>query len=280
MLEQGRTHMRIPTMRISRGSVGVALLAIGIALIALLPGTWGTAYGQTAGTPPPAPRPVTQTIDTRTGGTLVVPAISGGTAPALSIAIPQGATTSAVTVTATAPQVITNPNQLPSNIPPPPPAPPGSTNRITAVFSLDATLTGGQHVDAAHPFAQPVTITLPVPAETLAAAAGSGNTIVLAFYNEATGSWQEVPATVVNGVLVAQITHFSRWALIVRQVDAQQTVPTPPKTGAGTAAEASTGRASGVPHTPRDLLALTALLIATVGAGGAALAIVARHRPH
>ena len=209
-----------------------ALVALGVAtlvaLLAFAPGSWGTVYGQTV--PTTSDPPVVETIDSDTGGTV--------NAGSVEVAFPPGAVPVDVEVTVTEPSIVTDDDLADLGLPDPPATPLGTTV-ITAVFSLEAVGPDGTPFDQNNPFDEPVTLTLDVPPETLAAAGGDLDNVVLAFFNTATGNWQTVGCSASGTQLSCEVDHFSIWALFAVE-DAGSgagsgggTTPQPPATGTG-----------------------------------------------
>lgn len=237
-----------------------ALVALGVAalvaLLAFAPGSWGTVYGQTV--PPTSDPPVVETIDGNTGGT-----VDAGT---VEVTFPPGAVPDDVEVAVTEPSIVTDDDLADLGLPDPPTTPAGATV-ITAVFSLEAVGPDGTPFDQNNPFDQPVTLTLDVPPETLAAAGGDLDNVVLAFFNTATGNWQTVSCSPAGTQLSCEVDHFSIWALFAVQ-DAGSgagsgTSPQPPATGTGL------GDSSG--ETSLPWIALAGGVLAAVILGGMAV---------
>jgi hypothetical protein len=207
--------IQIRSRRVSGALIALAAGAV-VAALALLPGSWGVAHGQTAGppaTPTAAPTPVSTTVPP-TGGTVSHPAAKVTlTLPALGeplVVVVQPVVP--LSSDPTAAQLAAQRTLQAMNVPPPANTD-GSDAVISEVFQLDATnQSTGQTVTT---FDQPVTVGIDVSPETLALAGGDLANVSLQFFDTATGTWQPVSCTSSGSGLACEISHFSLWAVVV-----------------------------------------------------------------
>jgi|GEM_PF-4578522 len=244
-------------------------VALAIALLALLPGTWGTALGQTAGAPTPSP--TTVTVPVTPGATTTAP-LTGSNAGTKTVTVPAGAFTQAVEVRnelRTFQQTVSD-GLVINGVRYSPPVVITSAEVVQVstvvleVFDLAALTAGNEEVQPG----EPVTLSFELSAETLAAAGGNPNNVRLAFYDEDSDSWQDVTCAVVGTALECTLPHFSLWALyaVQEQAPSQEgtpaTTPSPANTGMG-----ASGTDSGATNTVAIILGAVALA-GVLGAGG------------
>ena len=237
-------------------------LAITIALLALLPGSWGDALAQTAGAPTTTATPTSTSVAAGAAAT-VAPA------PNKTIRIPAGAINEAATITSQpildndSGQAIAVAEVFASiNVPTPDEVEDGGSV-VISVFSLDALDADGNEVT----FDEPVEMDFEISPEVLAAAGGDASNVVLQFFDEDSGEWTPVSCTGSGTTVTCSLPHFSIWALTVRTQAAGQagtpaTTPSPANTGMGDA-----GTDSGATNTVAILLGAVALA-GVVGVGG------------
>ncbi len=257
------------------GSARAAVVgaALAVALLALAPGSWGTAHGQTAGgaaTPPPAPTPVSTTVPT-TGGTVNAPD------QRIAVQFPAGVTTAPIVVAlfpvvpptdAPVPQQALVQQVLQSLAIPLPQTTSGAPALVAQIFRLDAaTAATGRAVT----FDEPVTIYVDVTAETRALAGGDLSNVTLQFFDEAARRWTPVPCTATTIGLDCRVTHFSLWAVVVRNVLASGALapPAPARSlpGPAPSGQGPLAGSLGTVHASRTVPAvLAALAVALVGA--------------
>ncbi len=259
----------------ARGRRAVAAATVVVALLALAPGSWGRAHGQTSGpaaTPPPAPTPIATAVPAA-GGTLSAPSQQ------IAVQLPAGAAGQAVVV-AIVPVV--SPSAAPvqdqarleavlQNLGVPvPQTASGQAALVVQVFELGATsATTGAPVNT---FAVPVTIFVDVAPEVRALAGGDLSNVSLQFFDTATGRWTPVPCTPTTIGLDCRVTHFSLWAVVVRGVLASGAAPGPAPAGSLPAPAPSGGGAlAGTVGALRDGVATRAIPAAL---GALALALV------
>jgi len=252
---------------LNRGKVIAFSAAIALGLLALLPGTWGSALAQTSGTPSATPDTVTiPTTEFVFDGGDAAPSFE--VTPTISLQIPAGALPDGTTITVGS--VDTNPADLgllASDLAGigitslPPAAEDGGF--VLSVFNIDA-LTGDEEafVDG------PVTMTFDLTPEQLAAAGGDANNAKLQFWDtEATpAGWTQVTCSGSGSTVTCTLPHFSTWALTIEVADADGVgeVPAPADTGTGL-----TGDAGG-----SNVAWLVAALAAVAVVGGAGARLV------
>lgn len=242
------------------GRVVAIGVAITIALLALLPGSWGNALAQTAGVPTTTATPTS---------TAVVAGASATVAPApnKTIRIPAGAIGENATITSQ--PIVDNDSGsdiavaevfASINVPTPEDVESGDAV-VISVFSLDALDANGDEIT----FDEPVEMDFELSPEVLAAAGGDASNVSLQFYDEDAGTWTSVECTGSGSTLTCSLPHFSIWSLTVLtqapgQAPGQAATPSPANTGMGTAESGAT-----------DTLAIllgAAALAGIVGVGG------------
>ncbi len=201
-------------------------VAIAVAAFALMPGSWGTAEGQTAGPPPPTPAPaatpVTVTVPP-SGGTVSAPAAS------VSITLPASATGGQPIVVSVTPLGVGSGSPAQTNAVAQQvlaslgiPAPAGE---ITDLFQIDASnASSGQVV---HNLDGTVTLTVAISPAVLAAAGGNPANVSLQFFDTASGKWTPVSCTASATGLACNVNHFSVWAQVVTSAPIAGAAPTP-----------------------------------------------------
>lgn len=267
-----RTHF-------STGKVIAFAVAIAVALLALVPGAWGPALAQTAGTPTPSP--------TATATATTVPAGASATvvaAPNKTVSIPAGAVPVEATVTfqpaadvesdptSAASQTVVASALLALDVPIPAEVQSGG-GVIASVFVLEALDADGNEIS----FDEPVTMTFDLTPEILAAAGGDANNVVLQFFDEDTGQWTPVSCTGSGTTLTCELPHFSVWALVIQTGDDAA----PPQEGTATATPATTpgpaATGSGVfgseDGSNMGLLLAGIVAVVVLGGAGARLAV-------
>lgn len=242
-------------------------VAIALALLALLPGSWGDALAQTAGQPTPSP--TTVTVPVTPGATTTAP-LGGSSAGTKTVTVPAGAFTQAVEVRTevrTFQRTVIQGFTL-AGVTYPPIVSTGAevvdvSTVVLEVFDLAALTAGNEEVQPG----EPVTLSFELSAETLAAANGDPNNVRLAFYDEDAERWEDVTCAVVGTALECTLPHFSLWALyaVQEQAPSQEgtpaTTPSPANTGMGDSSESAATNTVGI--------ALGAIALAGIlGAGG------------
>lgn len=290
--------MKLP-MRCSRGALLAAGAGLGVAVLMLVPGNWGTARAQTGGEAPtaapvlsPTTTPTSTAATTATAVATAAPVVMSVArdAPAtvavpvsgMSLDIKPNTFGTDVIVTFT-PLTLTqgDPGSAGSlqsvaealqalNIPSPPAVALGDS-QVVNIFQLQAvsTTTGS---DIGGTATELITMAVTVTPEVLALAGNHLANVSLQFFDPATQAWVEVPCVEVGGGLSCSIPHFSTWALVVRKVaPAQATAaPKPANTGAGLPLGSPSGDAG-------SLLPLT-LAVLALGVGGGIGARALRRR--
>lgn len=234
-------------------------VAISIALLALLPGSWGDALAQTAGQPTTTATATSTVVSVDTEATVA-------TAPNKVITIPAGALSEDATIISQ--PILDNDSGEPVavaevfasvNVPTPEEVEDGSAV-VVSVFSLDALGADNEEVT----FDEPVQMTFELSPEILTAAGGDANNVVLQFFDEDTGNWTAVECSGSGNSVTCSLPHFSVWALVVRTQTAatsdpeQAVTPAPANTGMG-----STGTGAS------DSTAILLGLLASAGLAGA-----------
>ncbi len=227
--------------------LGSMLVLLGIVL---MPGTWGVAYGQTAGEGGGGGggfvigggvTTTTTTVTTTAGGvttttpaiaavipattqtTIVSPAAPNSTP--LTLFVPQGVIGQDVTITVGAPNLAPTPETLTSLGF----TGPTDASTLVAVFDLTAVTSNGTPigVNGTSNFSADLTITIAIT-PAMQAIAAAGGTITLQFLNEAANPpvWTTEELTLnADGTASATINHFSRWALIAQKVTLTGRIP-------------------------------------------------------
>jgi len=251
------------------GRVVAIGVAVAIALLALMPGTWGAALAQTAGTPSAG--------TTATPTATTVPAGESATIQAASdktITIPAGALSEDATLTSqpifdneTADEIATAAIFASLDIPTPDEVEDGAAV-VISIFQLDATDADGNDIA----FDEPVEMTFELTPEVLAAAGGDANNVVLQFFDEDTNQWTAVSCSGSGTTLTCQLPHFSVWALTVRTQQetgpGQAATPAPADTGMG--ATSDTGAT--------NVTAIVLGIVALAGIAGVGSRLVLRRR--
>jgi hypothetical protein len=253
-------------MKDSTGKFIASGAAITVALLALLPGAWGSALAQTAGAPTPTPAPVIIPAQTFT--------LSGSEeavlqpAPSVAIVVPPGAlpagTTLSVASVDTSPEnvdVLRNDLASLGITSLPPAADDGGL--VLSVFNLEAAL-GGNAVAVD----QPVSMTFDLTPEQLAAAGGDANNATLQFWDTQASppAWTPVECSGAGTSVTCTLPHFSLWALTIAAPTASVVVPAPAPTGVG---------AAGSERSHATLLLTGA--VALIGLAGLGARYAARH---
>lgn len=238
-------------------------IAIAVALVALLPGAWGTALAATAGDPDPAPSPTSPAPSPTTGtttapspttvtvgvtpGQTTTASLGESTAGSKTVSVPAGAFTQNVEIRTeirefvrqiAGPIIINHPITGEPLITVPAVEVTDVdlvdvSTVVLEVFDLDALTAGGESVQPG----EPVTLSFELTPETLAAAGGNPDNVRLAFFDEDADRWQDVSCNASGTTLSCTLPHFSLWALYaVTEAPAgpPAAVPVPADTGMGT----------------------------------------------
>lgn len=270
--------------RRSRGAAIALLTALTVALLAVAPGRWGTAHGQTAGAPlPPPPEPVeTSTqIDGDSGGVLLVEYAGDAS---VSVTLPAGAAAGMLTIQFVpvdsanlegggSPQDVL----LPPGVPALPPVEAGVLTPVS-LFELNVTGLNGEAT-----LRRTASVDIDLPPTVLLLAGGMIERIGISRFDTTLGEWQHFivlpdgalpPAAGVCvlaglGALQCGTNAFSLWAVSVIEPATPPiaNAPTPPNTGGG----AATGIPAGSNGAPLAVV-LTFIALATVVAVGGRLA--------
>ena len=73
-----------------------------------------------------------------------------------------------------------------------------------------------------------------------------GETVAIAFYNEATGAWETVTGTVANGIATFTIGHFTVFAVLAGPANALAPASTPAPTATAASATSSADESGGL----------------------------------
>ncbi|MCA9846823.1 MAG: hypothetical protein KC458_02015 [Dehalococcoidia bacterium] len=250
-------------------------VAVALALLALLPGTWGTALAQTAGTPTATitiVNPGAQSTATVVGTATATVGNSNNDGGA-SVSVPAGSMPSGSTVTVTSPPAFAGFVRVGT----------GANKGIVTVpvvMNLEATDGDGNEVTS---FTEPVTVRVNVPDSLWAQVlrlSGTANPVVkVQNINPSTGVTTTIECTLVDsatGVVDCALPHFSEWSMeiefdtapgvdVVEEFGGSGVVPSPADTGMGVTEESGA--------TNPLAIALGVLALAGIAGAGARFAI-------
>lgn len=224
------------TKRLSPAMIAAATAAVVILAIAALPGSWGRAYGQTAGdtravsTAPAATAAAGDAESTSALAAFSPSALSASTPPAARSGIVQvGEGLFAVNgseggvITLGEITLIIPPGALPEDarfisihrsggLPSGAPPLASGTGVTLASFGLEL-LTASRHSLGWARFIRPVTLVYNLSPEAVARAGGSAANSALQFFDELTNSWKRMTCSNSERALSCSLTDRSVWAL-------------------------------------------------------------------